>query len=139
MRPTIQNIFIFLKMCVSLPYRQDMAIRPGNCDKSRPHVVIINSTDGTKLGCHYCLYKCPEGSGLSISCQGENVTKTELDVGCLSCIPGVNYSTGDTFQCKACLPKVIFIFVYILFQFCTISNTSHSFSGNPPNFIFYSV
>ena len=77
--------------------------------KTNSHVLIVNATTGVVLRCHICAkHGCPEGFGLSIPCNGQNVSHT-VNFECKPCVPGVNYSTGETVQCQSCVQKVIII------------------------------
>ena len=93
-------------MCTALPLGADVAHLANSCDKSVPHLVIINYTTGQILNCYTCTF-CQQGTGLSIPCNGQNVTTDKLDIHCKPCIPGVNYSTGESIQCQDCLTKVM--------------------------------
>ena len=72
-----------------------------NCNKS-PHVFI--STGDHTLRCHTC-HKCPKEMGMSIKCE-KQVMSTAVNIACVDCVAGVNYSsTNDYSQCKPC-PKI---------------------------------
>ena len=94
-------------MCTSLPYGRDLTNPLDSCDKSLPHLVIVNDTNGAILNCYKCT-NCQPGTGLSTPCNGQNVSAVELDVHCKPCVAGVNFSTGESIQCQNCLTKVKF-------------------------------
>ncbi|XP_028411008.1 uncharacterized protein LOC114533635 [Dendronephthya gigantea] len=98
---TVATIFLLIGMCVSFPHYRDTSTQLENCDKSVPHIVIINSTDGRILNCHKCTF-CQQGYGLSTPCNGQNVSQTDLNVECRPCVAGVNFSTGEMIQCQPC-------------------------------------